>query len=157
MFKKFIEWLKSLFKKPVPPPPQTITFTWGVEVLNTSTGTQCVPKLDSNGSASDTDWSIGIQALGQPGVMYKATDFSVSTTNAPGYLSVVLQRYLNGQPVPGWVPSAVLTNGSKSASVDLGGAFVEGEASMQAQVGLSPNANGSPVTNLKISLTLVKA
>jgi hypothetical protein len=159
LWETIVEFFKRLFgkKKPVPVAPATIELVWSVATLNPDGGTQCLPKAGSNGSASSTDWSVGLQPLGWPGVMYKATLLTVDADEAPGYLGVSLQRYLNGTPTPGWVPNTVLTGMLKHVELDLGGAFVEGEASIQAQASMSPNANSVPVNNVVVRMRLVKA
>lgn len=158
LWEAIVNFFKKLFgkKKPTPVAPATIELVWSVGTLNPDGGTQCLPKDGTGGSASSTDWSVGLQPLGWPGVMYKATKMTVESTDIPGYLSVSLQRYLGGTPIPGWVPGTVLS-GVNATEFDLGGAFVEGEASMQAQAGFSPNVNGSPISNVKVKMFLVKA
>lgn len=155
LWENIVNFFSRLFgRKPKPVAPATITLTWNVPVLNPDGGTQC---LGVNGPASSTDWSVGKQPLGWPGVMYKATKMTVESATAPGYLNVSLQRYIGATAIPGWVPGVVLTGGALSTELDLGGAFVEGEASMQAQAGFSPNANASSIVNVKVVMTLVKA
>lgn len=144
-------WMKLFGKK-----PSTIQLKWGVSVLNPDGGTQCLPVDGSGGSASSTDWSLGLQPVGTPGVMVKASKLIVSASNAPGYMNVQVQRYINGVPVGGWLPNATLTGGATQATVELGDVLVEGDASFQAQVGLSPNANSVSVNDVKVTFVLVK-
>jgi hypothetical protein len=159
LWETIVNFFKKLFgkKKPAPVAPATIELVWSVATLNPDGGTQCLPKDGTNGSASSTDWLLGQLPVGWPGVMYKASKMTIDASDAPGYLNVSLQRYIGGQPIPGWVPGAVLTEGATHVELDLGGAFVEGHTSMQAQAALSPLANSTSIHNVKVKMFLVKA